>query len=201
MVGPKGFPRGHLRGFPRRPFPGRQRVGAWQVALARLAIACAVCATPRPVIAATLSGTLTLAERGEPVADAAAAIVYFVPEGEAKPSPAPVEAEIVMRDRRFSPRAVAVPLGSSVRFPNADPIRHNVFSVSPSGRFDLGLYGTGKGKAQRFDQPGLVRVFCNVHRSMSAFVLVLDTPFHATPEASGRFTLTGLPDGPGTLHV
>jgi len=151
--------------------------------------------------AATVSGTLTLVERGEPVADAPAAVVYFVPEGGARPQPAPVDAEIVMRDRRFSPRATAVPVGSSVRFPNADPIRHNVFSVSPTGRFDLGLYGTGKGKAQRFDQPGLVRVFCNVHRSMSAFVLVLDTPYHTSPDAGGRFTLAGLPEGPGTLHV
>lgn len=196
MVGLKGLPSGRLIGFPRRHLPGR----AWRGALAILAIPCALYGSPREARAATVSGTLALAERGEPVADAAAAIVYYVPEGGAKPS-STVEAEIVMRDRRFSPRAVAVPLGSSVRFPNADPIRHNVFSVSPSGRFDLGLYGTGRGKAQRFDQPGLVRVFCNVHRSMSAFVLVLDTPFHTAPEANGRFTLSGLPDGPGTLHV
>ena len=192
MVGLKRLPSKCRSGFPRR-FPAR----AWRAALAILAIPAALCA---PARAATVSGTLALTEHGEPVADAAAAIVYFVPEGGAKPS-STVEAEIVMRDRRFSPRAVAVPLGSSVRFPNADPIRHNVFSVSPSGRFDLGLYGTGRGKAQRFDQPGLVRVFCNVHRSMSAFVLVLDTPFHTAPDASGRFTLSGLPDGPGTLHV
>jgi plastocyanin len=217
MAGPERHPTGLLQGLPNGlpqrlhsrlhivlpggP-PGRRSPAAWRGALAILTLACAAHpGAPGVARAATVSGTLTLAEHGEPVADAAAAIVYFVPEGGARPSAPPLEAEIVMRDRHFSPRAVAVPLGSSVRFPNADPIRHNVFSVSPSGRFDLGLYGTGKGKAQRFDQPGLVRVFCNVHRSMSAFVLVLDTPFHTAPEASGRFTLSGLPDGPGTLHV
>jgi plastocyanin len=151
--------------------------------------------------AGTLSGVLTLEERGARVADAAAAVVYFVPEGGVHPPPAPVQKEIVMRDRRFGPQTVAIPVGSSVRFANADPIRHNVFSVSPLSRFDLGLYGTGPGKAQRFDHAGLVRIFCNVHRTMSAFVLVLETPFHVAPDAAGRFTLEGLPDGPGTLHV
>ena len=106
-----------------------------------------------------------------------------------------------MQDRRFGPRTIAVPVGSTVRFANADPIRHNVFSVSPGNRFDLGLYGEGPGRAQRFDRPGLARIFCNVHRTMSAFVLVLETPFHTVPDAAGRFTLTGLPEGPGTLHA
>jgi plastocyanin len=209
MVGPEKLPPGLPSGLPPELPSGlpsarsrRRLPAAWRGVLALVAMVSVHCtAPPGEAGAATISGTLTLAEHGDPVADAASAIVYFVPEGGAKAASAPVEAEIVMRDRRFTPRAVAVPLGSSVRFPNADPIRHNVFSVSPTGRFDLGLYGTGRGKAQRFDQPGLVRVFCNVHRSMSAFVLVLDTPFHASPDASGRFTLAGLPDGPGTLHV
>lgn len=151
--------------------------------------------------AATLSGTLVLQERGRPAADLAGAMVYFTPEAGVTPAPAPVAAEIVMRDRRFNPRTIAVPVGSTVRFGNADPIRHNVFSVSPGNRFDLGLYGEGPGRAQRFDRPGLARIFCNVHRTMSAYVMVLDTPFHGTPDAAGRFTLEGLPEGPGTLHV
>lgn len=153
-----------------------------------------------PASSATLSGTLVLEERGKPTADPTGAIVYFTPEAGTAP-PAPIAAEIVMRDRRFAPRAIAVPVGSTVRFGNADPIRHNVFSVSPGNRFDLGLYGKGPGLAQRFDRPGLTRIFCNVHRTMSAFVLVLDTPFHTTPDATGRFTLEGLPEGPGTLHA
>jgi len=182
------------------PGPGARSRGGWRLAIAMGTVAVACTAAPHPAHTATLTGTLTLVEHGAQVADAAAAIVYFVPEGAARP-PVAAEAEIVMRDRRFSPRTVAVAPGSSVRFPNADPIRHNVFSVSPTGRFDLGLYGTGRGRVQRFDQPGLVRIFCNVHRSMSAFVLVLDTPFHTAPESDGRFALTGLPEGPGTLHV
>lgn len=180
---------------PGPPAPGRLRRWAFVAGLC----ACACGAGPAP--AATLSGALVLVERGRPTNDLAGAMVYFTPETGATAPPAPIAAEIVMRDRRFSPRAIAVPVGSTVRFGNADPIRHNVFSVSPGNRFDLGLYGEGPGRAQRFDRPGLARIFCNVHRTMSAFVLVLDTPFHATPDAAGHFTLSGLPEGPGTLHV
>src|SRR5262249_21510985 len=125
MVGPVRL----AAGSPPEPPGGRptRRIPAgWRDALALLTVASVLCAAPpRGASAATISGTLTLAEHGDPVADAASAIVYFVPEGGAKAPSAPVEAEIVMRDRRFTPRAVAVPLGSSVRFPNADAIRHN----------------------------------------------------------------------------
>jgi hypothetical protein len=92
-------------------------------------------------------------------------------------------------------------VGSRVRFPNEDVILHNVFSVSGDNSFDLGLYRRGKGKEQKFDQPGLVRVFCNVHHSMVGYILVLQSPYVATPDAEGRFVLTGLPRGPGRLTV
>jgi len=167
-------------------------------------IATALCGAtldPRPGAAATLTGVVQLRERGQAGADLAGALVYFTPDGGVNPPPAPVAAQIMTRDRRFTPRTIAVPVGSTIRFANSDPIRHNVFSVSPGNRFDLGLYGQGPGRVQRFDRPGVVRIFCNVHRTMSAFVLVLETPFHAAPDAQGRFELPGLPEGPGTLHV
>lgn len=69
-----------------------------------------------------------------------------------------------------------VPAGSTVRFPNQDSILHNVFSVSRANRFDLGLYRRGEGKSATFRQPGVVRVFCNVHHSMVAYVVVVETP-------------------------
>ena len=156
---------------------------------------------PGPAGAGALSGMVALQERGQPAADAGGAIVYFVPDAGVKRPTPPVTAELVMRDRRFIPRAIAVPVGSTVRFSNAEPLRHNVFSVSPGNRFDLGLYGKGPGRGQRFDRPGLARIFCNVHRTMSAFVMVLETPHHTVSDAVGRFTLSDLPEGPGTLHI
>jgi len=147
-----------------------------------------------------LSGAVSLVEKGRPVPEAADVVVWFVPAGGA-PKPSPARAEIQTRERRFTPRITVVPTGSEVWFPNGDPILHNVFSVSPGNRFDLGLYRKGPGKAARIEQTGLVRVYCNVHHSMSAYVLALDTPFVARPDAGGHFTLEGLPPGPGTLHV
>ncbi len=88
---------------------------------------------------------------------------------------------MVTRRKEFVPRVLVVPRGSRVRFPNEDPILHNVFSVStPQPVRPRPLQG-GPGKEKRFEKPGLVRVFCNVHHDMVAYILVLDTPYHTTP--------------------
>lgn len=157
-------------------------------------------ALPALAAAETLSGDVRLLDHGEPSADLSGTIVYYEPDG-AVTKPAPVSAEITTLERRFTPRVIAVPLGSTVRFPNRDPIRHNVFSVSPGNRFDLGLYARGPGKAKRFDAPGVARLFCNVHHSMAAYVLVLRTPHYTTADAHGQFVLEGLPAGNGMLRV
>ncbi|HVG10851.1 MAG TPA: hypothetical protein VNM67_24325 [Thermoanaerobaculia bacterium] len=158
-----------------------------------------------PAAAEELRGRLQLVGKGGKGAakgsDVRQALVWFEP---ASPTPArPPETSFVMttRDKQFVPRTLTIPVGSRVRFPNEDVILHNVFSVSGSNSFDLGLYRRGKGKEQKFDQPGLVRVFCNVHHSMVGYILVLQSPFVATPDAEGRFALTGLPKGPGRLTV
>jgi len=163
-------------------------------------VALALAGSTGVAAAETISGRVELSEHGERIADVSGTVVYFVPEGGVKAGP-PSAAEIQTQNRTFMPRVIVVPVGSTVRFPNGDPIKHNVFSVSPGNRFDLGLYGKGAGKAQRFDKPGLVRVFCNVHRTMSCSVWVLDTPYYATPGTDGSFTMNGVPAGRGTLRV
>lgn len=128
-------------------------------------------------------------------------VVYFEPASPAPVRPAAQPFEIITRQKEFQPRVLAIPRGSRVRFPNQDPILHNVFSVSGENRFDLGLYRRGPGKEKRFDEAGVVRVFCNVHHDMVAYILVLDTPFFVSPGADGTFVLTGVPRGPGRLTV
>lgn len=129
------------------------------------------------------------------------AVVSFEPAAPRAVRPPTAPFDVVTRKKEFLPRVLAVPRGSRVRFPNDDPILHNVFSVSGDNRFDLGFYGKGAAKEARFDKPGLVRVYCNVHHNMVAYVLVLDTPFFAGPGADGTFALAGLPKGRGKLTV
>lgn len=148
----------------------------------------------------SLAGTLSLVERGEPATDAEGAVVWYVPAAGVAPA-APMRVEVWTRERRFTPRVTVVPVGSEVWFPNGDPILHNVFSVSAGNRFDLGLYRNGPGKATRIAKPGLVRVYCNVHQSMAAFVLALDTPWVARPGPDGHFAFDKLPPGEGTLFA
>lgn len=103
------------------------------------------------------------------------------------------------RNETFVPHVLAVMVGTVVDFPNSDKTFHNVFSLSKARRFDLGRYAAGHSKSVRFDRPGVVRVFCDIHSHMSAFVLVFTHPFFDVAEPDGRFRLENVP--PGTYTV
>jgi plastocyanin len=133
--------------------------------------------------------------------EVADAVVYFEPRRPVTVKPLAESAIMVTRNKAFEPGVLAIPRGSAVKFPNQDPILHNVFSVTTGNRFDLGFYQKGPGKEYIFEKSGLVRVFCNVHYQMIGHILVLDTPYFASPDATGRFRLSGLPRGPGKLTV
>jgi plastocyanin len=152
-----------------------------------------------------LKGRVDLLARGGKApakgSDVRQAVVYFEPAAGRGARPPAKPFDMSTRKKEFLPRVLAVPRGSRVRFPNEDPILHNVFSVSGDNRFDLGLYGKGAGKEKRFDAPGVVRIYCNVHQTMASTVLVLDTPHFTNPERDGSFTLAGLPRGRGRLTV
>lgn len=165
-----------------------------------IAAGIAALAPAAPAAAAELSGRLELTGRGARGADLSAAVVTYEPAAGVR-APAARTVTIETRDKAFTPRFVAVPRGSRVRFPNRDRILHNVFSVSRGNAFDLGLVGEGPGVETVLEQPGLVRIFCNVHHGMVAYVLVVETPHYAALDAAGRFRLTGLPAGRGTLTV
>jgi len=99
------------------------------------------------------------------------------------------------RNERFVPHVLAVMVGTVVDFPNSDLIYHNVFSLSRAKRFDLGRYAAGKSKGVRMDRTGVVRVFCDIHSHMNAFVLVFNHRFFDVTDADGRFELPPLPAG------
>lgn len=103
------------------------------------------------------------------------------------------------RDQAFLPRVVAVAQGGSVAFPNRDPIFHNVFSVSPVKRFDLGRYVKGKSKSVTFNKAGLVNVYCEIHSDMAGFILVTPNRAFAQPDSLGRYSIPPLPPGQYTV--
>lgn len=154
-----------------------------------------------PAIAVDLEGRLLLESRRSKDADPRSAVISFEPAANARaPEPSADFAVSTVR-KDFSPRVLVVPVGSTVRFPNEDPILHNVFSVSGANRFDLGLYGRGESSETTFEHPGVVKVYCNVHPDMVANVVVLDTAHVARPDREGRFVLRDLPSGEGTLTI
>ena len=104
-------------------------------------------------------------------------------------------AVIRQHEETFMPRVVAVTIGSEVEFPNDDPIYHNVFSLSRAKNFNLGRYPRGESRRVRFDKPGVVKVFCEIHSHMSATVMVFNHPWFAVPDADGRFELPAVPAG------
>src|SRR5262245_43641444 len=108
---------------------------------------------------------------------------------------------LAQKNEAFVPRVVPVAVGSAVDFPNLDPIYHNVFSLSPCKRFDLGKYREGRSKTVVFGRRGLVKVYCDIHSEMEAFVLVLPHRAFAQPGPDGAFELPDLPPGRYELRV
>jgi plastocyanin len=174
------------------------------VALAAL-LGAALLSTPHPVpptALAAVSGHLKVLDRGGEVAqDVEQAVVWLMPARGTPPAVAPGHADITTERRTFSPHVTVVAVGSTVRFPNRDGFNHNVFSLTDGNAFDLGLYDRGEGKTTVFATPGIVNVFCNVHSTMSAIVVVRSSPWFAQPTADGSFTIGNVPPGQYVLHA
>ena len=107
----------------------------------------------------------------------------------------PGRAVMDQRNETFVPHVLAITTGTTVDFPNSDRIYHNVFSLSKIKRFDLGRYPVGHSRPVRFDQPGIVRVFCDIHSHMNAFILVFSHPFFAVTDGEGRYHINNVPPG------
>ena len=136
-------------------------------------------------------------------AEASEVVVYFRPTDAMSYPPGIAASTKVMSTthKQFAPRILPIEVGDSVYFPNADPILHNAFSTSPNNSFDTGIQAAGVGRTFTFSNVGLVKVYCNVHRAMFGYILVLDTPYYTRPGKNGEFVLTGLPEEPGELVV
>jgi plastocyanin len=161
----------------------------------RLLVLAVLLLTAAPVAAAPVSGIVRTTVR--PGTTPAQAVVYAEPVDRPAP-PKAVKVSLTQKDKSFSPDVLGVPVGSTIEFPNSDPIFHNVFSLSPPAPFDLGLYRAGASKTRVFSAPATYRVFCNIHPQMTAVVIVVPTPFVTVAGKDGAFALD-LP--PGTYRV
>jgi plastocyanin len=152
--------------------------------------------------AATLEVQLQLTDaRGRQRSDLSGVVVWLEPASGNAPSAAPGNFVLDQRGKKFIPHVLAVPTGSTVRLPNNDPIFHNAFSTGSSRAFDTGLYSPGTSRSVVLSRPGIARVFCNIHSSMSAVIAVLPTPWFAVSALNGRLTLSNVPDGEYRLRI
>lgn len=137
-------------------------------------------------------------DKGEPVKDAVA-YVAKAPQGVGKGKPP--KRVIDQIDKEFVDTVTVVQVGSAVTFPNHDDIRHHVYSFSPAKQFELPLYLGTPAEPVVFDQPGVVTLGCNIHDWMSAYVLVVDTPFYALTDEQGSTVIKDLPVGDYEIEV
>jgi plastocyanin len=144
-----------------------------------------------PLLAIPVAGRVQIIGRAP--GTALPTIVYAEPLGG---SARPQAGRFTLRQvkKAFQPRVLAIPTGSTVQFPNDDAVFHNVFSLNPPEPFDLGLYREGASKTQTFKDPGVYRVYCNIHPQMAAVILVVATPYIVEADARGAYRLD-LPAG------
>src|SRR3954470_7637651 len=129
--------------------------------------------------------------------DYSGVVVWLEPLGGVQLVPVQSHARVrmVQKNKMFSPHVLPVRVGTTVEFPNNDPIFHNAFSNYNGQIFDIGLYPPGTTRSITFRRPGAVRVFCNIHAAMSAVIVVVDTPYFAVTDESGAFSIEGVPKG------
>lgn len=127
------------------------------------------------------------------------AVVYA--ESEIKAPPSEATANIEQRGRQFHPLVTVVHAGTNISFPNFDSVRHQVYSFSPAKTFELKLYSGVPSNPVKFDKAGTVVLGCNIHDFMLAFIQVVDTPYFAKTNKSGKATLHDLPNGSYTLKA
>jgi plastocyanin len=146
------------------------------------------------------AGDLTVTVRspsGAPVADA----VVTLAAPHSGPIRFPWAYRMTQKNIQFDPFVLIVPVGADVAFPNLDPVRHHVYSFSPAKSFELKLYGKDETRVVHFDKPGVVQLGCNIHDSMIAFIVVVDTPYAAKTDAQGQAAIRDAPAGAQVVTV
>jgi plastocyanin len=158
-----------------------------------------------PLWPATVSGRVELRDSRDAAVrkrlDYSGVVISLKPIQGAAWAPAASRVTMLQKDKAFSPQVLPISVGTSVEFPNRDPIFHNAFSSYNGELFDVGLYPPGSTRSVRFTREGVVRVFCNIHSFMSAVIVVLATPYFGTTGHDGSFEIPNVPPGEYQLAV
>ena len=149
-----------------------------------------------PKVEGSLTGTVEI--DGKPLAGAFG-LVTLEPVTGKWPARTPKRRAVEQRDRTFLPHVMAIPVGSTVTFPNFDGVFHNVFSTSPLAAFDLGIYKAGEAREYTFQKEGIIRLGCNLHANMSAYIAVVSAPAYVITDDGGKFSFKHL--APGKYHL
>ena len=174
------------------------------MSIAALMVSAVSVAAQQPVAGGgvPVSGRITMLEKPGSVAGDVGSTVIFLEMGSlGKGSTEATNAQIVLQSKQFLPRVRIVTAGSRVDFPNQDPFRHNVFSNTPGGTFDLGLYPRGVARGTSFRRAGVYPIFCNIHSRMTGFIVAVSTPYYTQAQADGSWTIPNVPAGTYTLHI
>jgi plastocyanin len=147
---------------------------------------------PPPPVEGSLSGTMQI--DGKTASGAFGLVTLEPASGKWKPR-TPKKLTIEQRNREFLPHVMAISVGSTVAFPNQDTVFHNVFSTSPQAPFDLGIYKQGEAREFTFGKEGIVRLGCNLHANMSAYIAVVSAPAYVVTDEKGAFAFKHLPPG------
>ena len=137
-------------------------------------------------------------QTGQPVADA---VVYANIISGTAPIRPKREISIEQIDKEFVPLVNVIQTGTLVNFPNRDKVRHHVYSFSPAKTFEIKLYSGVPGKPILFDKAGELVLGCNIHDTMIAYMLVVDTPIFAKTDKRGVALLEGLSAGEYEVHM
>lgn len=146
-----------------------------------------------------VSGTVAIMAADGKRKPAAGVVVYFEAADALTRPTSNIVRKVSQRNKAFKPELTVIPKGGVVEFPNDDRVFHNVFSLSKSQRFDLGLYRDGDSRSVTFKRPGVVDVYCNIHPEMKARVKIVPNTFYAVTDDEGRFSIADVPLGTYTL--
>lgn len=145
--------------------------------------------------------TVSVLDAEKKAVPGAGAVVWVVDAEAARRAAPAAKTKIASKDKRFAPHVAVVPEGGTVEFPNLDRIYHNVFSLSDKARFDLGLYRNGASRTMSFENPGPVRIYCNIHPQMAAILVVIDGAIWAQAGRDGTAVLEGVAPGRVTVRA